>query len=120
MIELRYFKPEEFNMDSKVVYVHMQEDFLKALDDFRHEFGHPIRITSSYRDTEYNEKIGGAPNSMHCKGRAVDMYIGNYTGSQRRKLIRLLDKMDLTYGMAKTFVHVDNRDNATAFGYGNK
>lgn len=110
MIDLRYFKPEEFTMGDKVVYAHMNERFLKVLDSIRNNLGRPMTITSSYRTKEYNEEIGGAPNSMHCQGCAVDVYIGNWTTEEKRELNRILLDMDLTFGFAKTFVHIDNRE----------
>lgn len=115
---MKYFQPYEFKMGKEQVFDKMDTEFLNQLDEVRNRFGYPIRITSSYRSKEYNDSIGGAPKSMHCKGRAVDIYMTNYTGLQRWKLIGILKDMKLTAGIAKTFIHVDNRDNPSLFGYG--
>jgi len=32
----------------------------------------PIRITSAYRSPELNSRLGGSPNSQHCRYEAVD------------------------------------------------
>lgn len=117
MRELKYFKPEEFTMDGKVVYTHMDGRFLKILDSVRNNMGKPMKITSSYRTEEYNDKINGAPKSIHCQGRAVDIYIGNWTGKEKRQLNRILLDMDLTFGFAKTFVHIDDREKPTFWSY---
>lgn len=47
---------------------------IKALEQLRKEIGDkPITVTSGYRCKEYNEKIGGAPNSAHVRGLAADI-----------------------------------------------
>lgn len=119
-IELRYFKPKEFVMGDEIVYNHMQEEFLKQLDEVRHRLKRSMRITSSYRTKEYNDKVGGAPRSTHVMGRAVDIYIKHYTGKERIKLVSILKDMNLTAGIAKSFIHIDNRLQPTLFGYGGK
>lgn len=35
--------------------------------------GDMLRLRSGYRPPSYNKKIGGAPNSYHCKGMAIDL-----------------------------------------------
>lgn len=44
----------------------------RKLQDVRNIIGCPLRITSGYRPAAYNKQIGGAPNSYHTKGLAVD------------------------------------------------
>ena len=39
----------------------------------REHFGKPIFVSSGYRSTELNKAIGGASNSQHCKGEALDL-----------------------------------------------
>lgn len=43
-----------------------------VLEPLRAKTG-PITITSGYRCKELNELVGGAPNSQHMKGQAVDI-----------------------------------------------
>jgi hypothetical protein len=33
-----------------------------------------IRVNSGYRTPAYNKQIGGATNSQHCRGEAVDIF----------------------------------------------
>lgn len=35
--------------------------------------GHPLRINSAYRTPEYNKMVGGAANSQHVAGNAIDL-----------------------------------------------
>ena len=46
---------------------------VRAIDG---EFGNVI-VTSGYRSVDYNKRIGGAKNSMHIKGMAVDISVTN-------------------------------------------
>jgi N-acetylmuramoyl-L-alanine amidase len=55
---------------------------LKVLDRLRSEIGHPITITSSYRDTDYNACIGGESNSQHSAGKALDFVARGGTPDQ--------------------------------------
>ena len=114
---MKHFKETEFKQGNKLVFSMMDKSFLLKLDELREQFDYPIIITSSYRTKEYNDKVGGAPRSMHCLGKAVDIRTSQYTGHQRWKLIGIAKELGLTIGMAKTFAHLDNRDIPVAFGY---
>lgn len=46
-----------------------------ALDRVREHFGKPITINSWLRPLEYNKLIGGAPQSAHIQGLAVDFTV---------------------------------------------
>ena len=45
----------------------------KVLEPLRQHFGKPIRINSGFRCKALNDAVGGAKNSYHTKGRAVDI-----------------------------------------------
>jgi len=36
-----------------------------------------LKITSAYRSTYRNDRVGGAPQSQHLKGKALDLHIGD-------------------------------------------
>jgi len=44
-----------------------------VLEPLREHFGVPIKINSGFRCRALNAAVGGAPNSYHTKGRAVDI-----------------------------------------------
>jgi uncharacterized protein YcbK (DUF882 family) len=46
---------------------------MDLLDRIRTDFGHPITVTSGMRCKAHNKVIGGAKNSYHMKGLAVDL-----------------------------------------------
>ena len=102
-MKLKHFRPEEFSDFSK-----MDPEFLEWLEDLREEYGKPIKINSSYRDPNRNERAGGVKHSAHteipCK--AVDIHCVN-SGS-RFELVTLALKMGCCrIGIGETFVHLD-------------
>ena len=94
----------------------MNEEFMSKLIELRKKFNEPMIITSGYRHTAYNMVVGGAPNSPHMKGRAVDVSI---MGKEAVRLIRLaLDTGMTGIGVAqrgpamKRFIHFDDLENS--------
>lgn len=112
---MKYFKDSEFLMGGKVVFDKMDLGFLEQLELLREKVGIPLIITSSYRSPEYNKSIKGAKNSMHLYGRAVDIAVRE--GQIRRKIINAALDLNLTVGVAGTFLHIDNRQIPIIFTY---
>ena len=50
-----------------------------CLQPIRDKIKKPMIITSGYRNTEVNNLVGGAKNSQHKKGQAVDFIIKGMT-----------------------------------------
>ncbi|MBD2103316.1 D-Ala-D-Ala carboxypeptidase family metallohydrolase [Leptolyngbya sp. FACHB-261] len=48
----------------------------------RNKIGRPFRITSWYRPPEINRQVGGASQSRHMVGDAIDFYVEGLTGNQ--------------------------------------
>lgn len=44
-----------------------------VLQPLRDRIGHPIRVSSGFRNIETNRAIGGSSTSDHCRGCAVDV-----------------------------------------------
>ena len=53
--------------------IHMDEEFMEKLVAIRDKLNLPMIITSGYRSKEHNKAIGGAKNSPHLQGKAVDV-----------------------------------------------
>ena len=70
---MNYFQPHELKCSCGECYGTMNLKFMIRLNKLRNDCNFPFHISSAYRCGEYNEKIGGAKNSAHKKGRAVDI-----------------------------------------------
>jgi uncharacterized protein YcbK (DUF882 family) len=112
---MRYFNKKEFVMGDENVFHKMDADLLHRLDLLRGLVNEPLSVTSSFRSKDYNESVGGSTRSQHLTGNAVDLQCNNST--LRAKIVKYALELDLTCGVAKTFVHIDNRDNQIVFTY---
>ncbi len=118
--ELKYFKPHEFQMGGVNVYERMSTFFLIKMDNLREAVGFPLIPTSTFRDEEYNRKKGGARNSMHLKGRAMDVRTYHLTGSQRVELMSKALDLGLTVIVEKNVWHFDDRKDQTVSMFAHK
>ncbi len=82
----------------------------ETLQEIQELFGdRPIFITSWYRTPKVNAEIGGASQSLHLTGGAVDFTISGVTTAEAYRRLDPWwgDRGGLAY--ARTFVHIDNR-----------
>lgn len=82
----------------------------RELDRIRDDWGGGIGVTSWYRPSSVNRRVGGVSNSRHLFGDAVDIYPinGKIVGFQS-----WLDKSwdgALGYGAKRGFIHIDMRN----------
>ena len=105
--KVRYFNYSEFDSpDVQGSGQLMDKTLLEMLDEVRDKFDKPIRINSGFRTPAHNEAVGGAENSSHLKGLAVDIACNK--SQDRFDLINcLLDVGFSRIGVAKTFIHAD-------------
>ena len=86
----------------------------KNLQVLRDEVKKPIKITSGYRNAEFNAKIKGAIKSRHITGEAADFKIAGMTPKQVAAVIEKLiaaGKMeDGGLGIYSTWIHYDHRN----------
>lgn len=94
---------------------------LVVLDEVRHLVGQSIRLTSTYRDPDYNRAVGGERMSYHMKFMAIDFQggkgpLGNafIAKSLRGKRFKNpITGKSFTFaggiGRYPTFVHIDTR-----------
>ncbi|MEM9266108.1 MAG: D-Ala-D-Ala carboxypeptidase family metallohydrolase [Cyanobacteria bacterium P01_F01_bin.13] len=54
----------------------------KLAQQARDRIGRPFRITSWYRPADINRQVGGASNSRHIVGDAIDFYVDGLSGNQ--------------------------------------
>ncbi|MEM9131801.1 MAG: D-Ala-D-Ala carboxypeptidase family metallohydrolase [Actinomycetota bacterium] len=71
-VEFRTAGPQRLCLGNRVISV--ARPLVHALERLRAEAGEPVHIASGYRSEEYNATIGGAPDSAHLQGNAVDLW----------------------------------------------
>ena len=94
----------------------MDEGFMEKLEALRHEFNEPMIVSSGYRHESYNQVIGGAKNSPHLYGKAVDVVI---SGKSAYRLMKLAIEHGFTgIGVSqrgpheRRFLHIDTMENS--------
>lgn len=83
------------------------------LQQIRDFFGLAINAVSWLRPTAYNVLIGGATDSAHMYGMAVDFVVENVNCDEiRRQLLPKLDELKIRMEdrPGSNWVHIDNRD----------
>jgi len=88
-------------------------DFLREIMDIK------FTVTSGYRCPIHNLKVGGAKNSFHLQGKALDFTVA------RKELLPLIYRVAIASGRfngigintTKNYIHIDNGDRKTPFYY---
>lgn len=75
------------NDPSQQVIDNLKQTVIKVLQPTRDHFNLPITISSGYRSPAVNKAIGGATNSQHLTGQAVDFIIPSINNYQVAKWI---------------------------------
>jgi len=107
-----HFNASEFACKDGTSTLLLDYDLLPIIERFRQYVGRSVIINSAYRTDSYNRKVGGASQSYHKYGRALDIH---FTPSYNN--CNTLDKMCAFFntlglkGIIKysTFVHIDTR-----------
>ena len=104
----KFFRLEEFNCTHTNLNS-MDHEFLVKLDELRERVGFPFIITSGYRDATHPAEARKAEpgTGTHCQGIAADIAVSN--GFERMNIVHEAIKMGFSIGVAKGFVHVDDR-----------
>ena len=103
------FKVLEFQCKDGTDTVYVDTDFVKnILQKIRDHFNSPVIINSAYRTESYNEKVGGAKNSYHTKGRAFDIRVKGHTAREVALYAKKLGVKGII--LYSTFVHLDSRE----------
>lgn len=93
--------------------------FLNELELLRTSYGKPMLLTSAYRCQAHNDEIGGATNSRHLVGDAIDVAV---SGADAYQLIQLASAYGWNgIGVAQKgggrFIHLDRRQQQTIWSY---
>ena len=102
--------PDTFIKDGRIF------DLAVVFEDIRNLWKKPIIIHSAYRTHAHNLKIGGANDSQHLHGRALDISPPNKIDLDTFYITIKRNAFEFGIkglGLYKTFVHVDIRLNTT-------
>jgi len=107
-----FFKMEEFSCRCSYAECEesnqfMDERFLELIFKVRAQLDFPFYVTSGFRCVKHNRDVGGAKNSYHTKGLAVD--IAMYNDYDRYELLEQLMAHGLSAIIYKSFVHIELR-----------
>lgn len=102
-----YFKLAEFDSpDLPGSGNFMDREFIHKLDSLRAYYNKPILISSGYRTTKHNAKVGGDDDSSHLAGFAADIPIFN--SIHRYKILFGALCVGITrLGIYPTHIHLD-------------
>lgn len=91
-------------------YPGMTTLLMHLVEDLRMEFG-PLIVNSAYRCAVHNKAVGGAPDSYHMKGRALDIRPARSSVTPEQIYEYLTSKYPRRYGFGlyNTMCHVDDR-----------
>ncbi len=107
------FSEREFKCGCGCGRADMDPEFMDKLQAVRDAYGLPMTVSSGFRCEGHNHAVGGAPGSMHLKGRAADIAIA---GADARDL--LFNALPVMNGVGVKqrgpwngrFLHLDDRE----------
>lgn len=116
------FKVSEFSCKGNgcCTTVMIDDKLVEYLQKIRDHFGKTITITSGYRCSIHNSRVGGASGSRHTKGHAADIVVQGVAPAEVAKYAESIGVLGIgLYETAKDgyFVHIDTRD-YKSFWYG--
>ena len=88
---------------SRVVIINLM--LPEYLQKARDHFGKPLIITSGYRTTSHNMKVGGVSNSNHVFGNAADVYIPGVSVLDLYNYLCYIAGDSCEIGIYNNFVH---------------
>lgn len=109
----KHFEAKEFRSKDGDEYMLICKELITVLETIREHFNAPVIINSGYRTPSWNYRVGGEPNSMHCKGMAADIVVKWHTSKEVAKYAsELMDTLESKGGVIRytNFVHVDVRE----------
>jgi len=103
-----YFNLSEFACPCcNLVMLHPK--LLAKLVELRNTLERPVYITSGYRCSRYNQKVGGIANSYHCIGLAADIKVKDVNLITLLEICENIDFAGIGLYEKKNFLHLDVR-----------
>ena len=106
------FCVKEFACKDGSDLIKIDHDYLPLIQRFREYVETGVYFNSAYRTPSYNKKVGGATNSYHVKGQALDIpFLNSYKYlTSREKMCSFFNTLGVKgIIIYPTFIHVDTR-----------
>ena len=112
MYNPKYFALSEFNCQ-ETNQNEMCPEFLERLDALREACGFPFVITSGFRSPNHSNERHKEKPGTHAQGIAVD--IKAISGTEKYEIVKQALLLGFGgIGVARSFIHVDDRSNTNS------
>lgn len=102
-----HFFSSEFRCKCGCGTMKVDQKLVKKLEKLRNMVHGKVSVTSGYRCSKHNIKVGGVRNSQHTKGKASDIKV---SGISQVKLAQYAKQCGFSYiKVYKSWIHVDVR-----------
>ena len=72
----KHFNRKELECHCGCKKMAMDENFMQKIEELRHGFGKPMRVSSAYRCPNHNERVSSTGrNGPHTTGQAIDIQV---------------------------------------------
>lgn len=108
-LSVDFYEDEFWSPDTNTAK--MNHEFIYKLQKLRTVVDVPFLIGpgGGYRTREYNQRMGGAEDSMHCHGIAADIDHTGWDGVTRFKFVSAACALGFSVGIYPKHFHVDTR-----------
>lgn len=107
-IKYKNFKKSEFKCPCCGEYGNgIASTLLDVLQKLRDKYG-SVEITSGYRCSKFNKKVGGANNSAHLKGLAADFYFGSGILTNQTKRLEIVNEIKKMSNVHYCYCNINN------------
>jgi len=83
------------SINDSAVFTKVDSNLVNIFDSIQSEFGKPIKIKWGFRDPKTNRMVGGARNSAHMSGKALDLYLDKPNRDSIKRLITISSKYNI-------------------------
>jgi LysM repeat protein len=98
------------SINDPTIFYNVDTHLVSIFHKIESDYGKPLKIKWGYRNPSLNRKAGGARNSAHIYGKALDIYLDSPSRESIKKLIVLATKYNVlgigVYSDART-LHID-------------
>lgn len=112
-----YFSSDDFKCSCGCGFNIIDHNLVHALDALRAKVGRPFIVNSGCRCPDFNssERVKGAKNSYHTKGKAVDISTWGFNWQDIETIKDFCEERLLSLIIYNGFVHIDNREGGRYF-----